>query len=136
MEIRKYEEKDIALIACLGSKLHNDFSFNLDVFSDCLIIKEEDNLIGFVIYSIIYDRAEIIDIIIEPSFRSKGYGKKLLKKAIEIIKDSNCLNITLEVSKENIVAIGLYSSLGFRKKAIRKKYYNNVDGYLMEKNLR
>lgn len=136
MKIRGYKEKDAELITRLGNKLHKGFKFDLDVFSNCLVIEENEELIGFVIYSVMYDRAEIIDIIIDPLYRRKGYGKKLLQSAIEIINNFNCLNITLEVSKENIVAIGLYEALGFKVKAIRKNYYNNTDGYLMEKDLR
>ena len=41
--------------------------------------------------------------------------------------------ITLEVNKENIPAIKLYRKLGFKDVAIRKGYYNGVDGILMER---
>lgn len=136
LKIRHYKEKDVKLITFLGKKLHKDFKFDLDVFSNCLVAEENEELIGFVTYSVMYDRAEIIDIIVDPLYRGKSYGKKLLQSAIEIINDFNCLNITLEVSKENIVAIGLYEALGFKIRAIRKNYYNNIDGYLMEKDLR
>ena len=42
-------------------------------------------------------------------------------------------NITLEVKKDNIPAISLYKSVGFVEKAIRKGYYQGIDGILMEK---
>lgn len=136
LEIRKYQEEDINSINRLGGTLHNDFKFELNVFSSCLVIDEDGSLIGFVIYSIMYDRAEIIDIIIDPLYRNMGYGKKLLSGVIGIINDLKCLNITLEVSEKNKVAIKLYESLGFIKAAVRKNYYDGVSGYLMEKDLR
>lgn len=136
MKIRKYENKDLNLIDEMGSMLHDDFKFKLDVFSNCLVIEENEKVIGFIIYSVIYDRAEIVDIIINPLYRLKGYGSKLLKYAINKIKETGCLNVTLEVSCNNVPAIRLYESLGFIVEAKRKNYYGNTDGYLMKKDLR
>ncbi len=136
MKIRKYKNEDINLITLLGKELHGDFMFNLDVFSNCLVIEKKEKLIGFVIYSVIYDRAEIIDIIIDSKYRLKGYGKKLLDYVIDKIKETGCLNVTLEVACNNLPAIKLYESLGFVVEAKRKNYYDNTDGYLMMLDLR
>ena len=38
-----------------------------------------------------------------------------------------------EVKKDNLPAIHLYKSVGFVEKAIRKGYYQGIDGILMEK---
>ena len=43
-------------------------------------------------------------------------------------------SITLEVKIDNFPAIHLYEKYGFEKKAIRKGYYNGIDGILMERN--
>lgn len=136
LKTRKYEDKDIGSIVKLGKLLNDNFEFKLDVFSRCLIAIENDALIGFVIYSIIYDRSEIVDIIIDPSYRRKGYGKGLLEQVIEILKKEECLNVTLEVRCDNLPALKLYQSLGFKVKAVRKNYYDGTNGYLMEKDLR
>ena len=45
------------------------------------------------------------------------------------------INITLEVSTENQKAINLYEKFEFKKKAMREKYYQGIDGILMEKEL-
>ena len=42
-------------------------------------------------------------------------------------------SITLEVREDNISAIKVYEKLGFKRKAIRKNYYDGVDGILMER---
>ena len=52
---------------------------------------------------------------------------------INIIKDMDISNITLEVRVDNLVAIKMYEKFGFKKQAIRKNYYQGVDGILMEK---
>ena len=44
-------------------------------------------------------------------------------------------NITLEVKQTNASAIHLYEKNGFKKVAIRKGYYNGIDGILMERTM-
>ena len=57
----------------------------------------------------------------------------MLKYLIDFANNNNNIyNITLEVDEKNIYAIKLYEKYGFIKKAIRKNYYNNSDGILME----
>lgn len=135
MLIRKYNEKDIPYINKLGSLLHDNYIFSLDDFSDCLVIEVDRKIIGFIIYSEIYERAEIVDIIIEPAYRNKGYAKSLIKRFLDVLNKS-VNNVTLEVNSSNINAINLYKKLGFEIVAIRKKYYDGKDGYLMKKDLR
>ena len=48
---------------------------------------------------------------------------------IEIVEK----DITLEVKMDNFPAISLYEKNGFERKAIRKGYYNGIDGILMER---
>ena len=135
MEIRRYKISDITTIQKLGCLLHNNYNFKLDTFSYCFVIEEKNNIIGFITYSIIYERAEIIDIIIDEKYRNKGYATLLLEKVFDIIKDNNCENITLEVNSNNKSAINLYKKSGFKIVSVRKNYYNNSDAYLMKKEL-
>ena len=53
--------------------------------------------------------------------------------SVKSINDSNCINITLEVRISNEVARNLYKKFGFREVALRKYYYGDEDGILMEK---
>lgn len=132
--IREYIVQDILDIEVLGEKLHNNYKFSLDTFSKCKVVEINNYIIGFITYSIIYDRAEIIDIIIKEEFRNKGYAKKLIEEVITELNSNNCKNITLEVNEIN-PAVDFYKKLGFEIVSIRKGYYNGNDGYLMEKKL-
>lgn len=136
MIIKNFDAKDIDRINYLGNLLHENYVFDLDVFSKCLVIQIDSVVIGNVVYSIIYERAEIIDIVIDPLYRNKSYGYKLLLSCIEDIRLNNCKNITLEVNSNNTAAICLYKKLGFKIEAVREKYYGINDGYLMKKDLR
>ena len=132
--IREYVENDIINIEVLGKELHNNYKFELDTFSKCKVIEINNKIIGFITYSIIYDRAEIIDIIIKEEFRNKGYAKKLIEDISIGLINNKCKNITLEVNEIN-PAVNFYKKIGFEIVSIRKGYYNNNNGYLMEKKL-
>lgn len=98
-------------------------------FGKVLILKENNEIIGYLYYSDIYERAEINQFEINKIHRNCGKGNLLLKYLIDNIKK----DITLEVKEDNIPAIKLYLKNGFIKNAIRKGYYNGVDGILMER---
>lgn len=103
---------------------------DMNPFAKVLVLKEK-NVIGYLYYSDIYDRIEINQIEIEINHRNCGKGHKLLKELTTSVDK----NITLEVNQENIPAIKLYEKNGFKKVAIRKGYYNGVDGILMERKI-
>lgn len=55
----------------------------------------------------------IHDLIVDPQFRGKGYGKQLLQQVIQIAKERNCCKVTLEVQENNFTAQTLYIDHGF-----------------------
>lgn len=103
------------------------YDFFANAFNS-LIGLYDDELVGYIDYSNMYDNLEINNIFVFEGFRSLGYGKKLLSYLFELKYN----NITLEVRISNLVAINLYKSFGFEIVAVRKKYYGNEDAYLME----
>nr|WP_267887012.1 GNAT family N-acetyltransferase [Floricoccus penangensis] len=75
-------------------------------------------LIGYASISYIAERMmyTIWHFFIDSNFQGKGYGKRVLQELITYIKVLS-VNLTnkmcLTVEEENILAIGLYESLGF-----------------------
>ena len=94
---------------------------------------EGDKVLGYADYSLIYDRIELDNIYVEETRRGEGIGNKLMGYLVAIAIDSHVINITLEVRLSNEVARNLYKNFGFREVALRKFYYGNEDGILMEK---
>lgn len=94
---------------------------------------QEDNVLGYLEYSLIYDRMEIDNFFVEENNRRCGIGKKLMSYLIAEAITNHVLNITLEVRITNEIARNLYKNFGFREVALRKFYYGNEDGVLMEK---
>lgn len=93
----------------------------------------DDKSVGYLEYSLIYDRMEIDNFCVLDEYRNQGIGTKLLAHLISLAINYRVINITLEVRISNEVAINLYKKFGFREVALRKFYYGDEDGILMEK---
>lgn len=123
------------MLECLNIELINSFLKNFNSIIEKIeenkkyIIFSENNEIGFLAYSIYYDRIELDYIFINEKYRNKGYASNLLEYLIEEANKFD--NITLEVNINNISAINLYKKYGFTIVAKRSKYYGNDDAYLM-----
>ena len=103
--------------------------FDNNPFRKVLALKEENVIIGYIYYTDIYDRLEINQFEINKEYRNQGKGKYLIQYLI----DKEKKDITLEVKQDNYSAIKVYEAKGFIQKAVRKGYYNGIDGLLMER---
>lgn len=120
-------------ISDLYSKYKENYSPIISAFTKKYSYTVDNENAGFIIFDIIYDRCEIIDVYTVEKFRNMGIATKLIN---EIINDYEINNITLEVSVDNCTAIKLYEKLGFKSVALRKEYYNGTDAFLMLKEVR
>jgi ribosomal-protein-alanine N-acetyltransferase len=124
-ELANLDELDNSFI----SKEYIKNELDNNPFGKILVLKENNEIIGYLYYSDIYERAEINQFEINSIHRNCGKGNLLLKELVNKIKK----DITLEVKEDNYPAIKVYEKNGFIKKAIRKGYYNGIDGILMER---
>lgn len=140
--IQKLDKKDILLwkkfISSFNNlieeeKLMEEFKYN--PYINYLLYEKDDKVVGFLNYSLIYDRIEINQFEVLINYQKQGIGSKLLEYLIEIAKENNSKNITLEVRCNNEKAIGLYHKFGFESQAIRSSYYDGIDGILMKKEM-
>jgi ribosomal-protein-alanine N-acetyltransferase len=119
------ECNDIEYLNTLSS-----YNITLNAFNKILVYIEDNNILGFIDYSKMYENMEINYIFVKEEYRCLGIASKLLKY---IIDNNEFYNITLEVNVFNKNAINLYKKFDFNIISIRKQYYNGVDGYLMER---
>ena len=108
-------------------KVKHEMLFN--PYAKYLLYIEENNVLGYLYYSDIYERTEINMVEVREDKRNKKIASKLFDEFFKINPKSS----TLEVKKNNYNAIKLYEKYGYKKVAIRKGYYNGIDGILMEK---
>ena len=122
--IRKINNKE--LIEQSFKQIFNE-KLKLNIYSNILVY-EEHEILGFLIYDLIYDRCEVQYIGVLKEYRNKHIASKLMEY---LLKENK--NISLEVNVNNNKAINLYKKYGFKKAAIRKNYYKGDDAYLMIK---
>ena len=132
--IKEYDSYPLFSVDNFTYKL-TEKEFSTNPYLKIITYVEKDKIIGFLLYSLIYDRIEIEQFEVITKERGKGIGDKLLNYLIEKYKDSDIKNITLEVKEDNIIAINLYKKYGFKKVSTREKYYDGINGLLMEKTL-
>ncbi len=93
----------------------------------------DDEIIGFVSLREIFERGEITNLAVKSSHQSKGYGRKLLRFALDTMSNDGMETAFLEVRVSNLKALELYKSEGFIIMRKRKSYYsdNYEDAYEM-----
>lgn len=106
---------------------------NDNPFSKEIQYIEDNNVLGKLKYSLIYERMEVDNILVKEEYRGRGIGTKLMSYLVSEAIHYKVINITLEVRVSNSRAINLYKKFGFREVALRKYYYGDEDAILMEK---
>jgi ribosomal protein S18 acetylase RimI-like enzyme len=97
-----------------------------------LLIKEENNILGFLDYELNYEKSgktKIHKIYVLPETQGKGIGKTFIQHVEKIAQKANQNGILLNVNRFN-KAIGFYENLGFQK--IQTIDIEIGNGYLME----
>ncbi len=59
---------------------------------------------------------------VKPEFRRKGFGREILLASIDYFVDLNCNDVMLQVVTENISALDLYLSVGFKRTSVMDYY--------------
>lgn len=103
--------------------------------SHYIVAKLNNKIVGFGGIKVVLDSADIMNIVVKKNFRNLGIGTSILNEIIALCSSLNLSSITLEVRKDNKYAISLYENFGFETLGVRKKYYNGIDGFIMEKKI-
>ena len=122
------EIKDIKLLKTIFEEYKENYDPIINDYTKVYAYKVDNKYVSFIVASILYEQAEIIDIFVSEKYRRKGIAKRLIN-IIQNIKEVE--KITLEVNINNKNAILLYNSLGFKEVSKRKGYYNGEDALLM-----
>ena len=101
------------------------YELNDNPYSNCLVIKADKLILGFVVFWITFDSATLCQIAIDNKYRHLGFGKALMNEMIDICYSKRVTNVTLEVRKSNLSAINLYKKCGFENVTIKQHYYDD-----------
>ena len=102
----------------------DNFKSSFEVGHHGLVCKEDNKMLGFLIFSPIKPEAHLLSIAVIETQQSKGMGSLLLKSMISQCKAMDINQVFLEVRISNEKAIGFYQKYGFKKDAIRGNYYS------------
>ena len=132
--VRKMVHEDLVEVSDIERRSY-DFPWSHGVSRDCLlagynclVLVQEERTIGYGILSVAAGEAHILNLCIDPGFRSRGYGARLLDGMIAVANRAEVTEIFLEVRPSNATAIHLYQKKGFHQIASRPSYYQATDG--------
>ncbi|HEY8395030.1 MAG TPA: ribosomal protein S18-alanine N-acetyltransferase [Thermaerobacter sp.] len=104
-----------------------------NLYADYIVARFEGRLVGYAGMWCILDEAHVTTIAVDPDFRGRGIGDRLLTALEERALRQGCRRMTLEVRVSNHVAQRLYKRHGFRACGLRPGYYtdNGEDAIVM-----
>jgi [ribosomal protein S18]-alanine N-acetyltransferase len=95
--------------------------------ADRLLLVAESSLdiLGFLVARHVAPEWELENIVVAPSARQKGLGKRLLDALLVAARETNSSAIFLEVRESNAAALTLYEKVNFEPAGRRKSYYTD-----------
>ena len=94
----------------------------------------ENTIVGYIVFSILYEEAHILNLAVPTAYRRQGIAKYLITSALKMIQAQDGRKVFLEVAVSNLPAQYLYRQFGFRICGIRKNYYGRYkDAYVFRK---
>ena len=107
------------------------YELNENPFSCLRVLEEDGRIVGYIDWWILYDKAQLANIAVDPDFRGRGYARAMLEECIRDANAKGCETLSLEARVSNAPALALYRSYGFIDAAIRKNYYENGEDAIL-----
>lgn len=100
--------------------------------------KKKSNVIGYCLYQVIFEQAEILRIGTHPDYQRQGIASQIFARLNTELKTRQVESLLLEVRADNAPAIALYEQQEFALIHKRKGYYQTphqpaVDALIMQR---
>lgn len=96
-----------------------------------IFVAERDAVpFGFLVAWHVADELHVLAVAVDPAERRRGYGRELVRIALEYARDHGIAIALLEVRGGNEPAIALYRSFGFETTNVRRGYYRDGEDAL------
>lgn len=132
--IRDMSHDDLAMISDIERRSY-EFPWSHGVFRDCLLagykcitLVRDRRVTGYGVLSVAAGEAHILNLCVDPGYRSLGYGERLLDELLYRARAALVREIFLEVRPSNENALRLYRKKGFHQIAARPAYYQADEG--------
>ena len=105
---------------------------------DLLVVYQSDKVVGYCLYQVIFEQAEILRIGTHPDYQRQGVASQLFEKLNVELRSNQVESLLLEVRADNFAAIALYQQQGFVTIHRRKGYYQvphqlAIDALIMQR---
>ncbi|ESQ75895.1 ribosomal protein S18-alanine N-acetyltransferase [Asticcacaulis sp. AC402] len=112
-----------------------DYGWSAGVFADLLIkphhrtyvFEAQGDVVSFVVMAVVGGEGEILTLATDPSYQNKGLARMLLVQVIAALRAEGADSLFLECATDNVFALRLYESCGFKRAGRRKAYYSRKD---------
>lgn len=106
------------------------FPWTRGIFLDCLragyfapVLEQDGVIVGYGVLSIAVDEGHVLNVCVDPSRQSRGWGRLLLGELLQWARRHAARRVFLEVRPSNTSAVALYHSEGFNEIGRRPRYY-------------
>lgn len=106
------------------------FPWTRGIFDDCVktghscwVLCVDGEIAGYGILSMGAGEAHVLNVCIGPVWRSRGLGRHLLGRLLDLARWNGAERVFLEVRPSNPLAKTLYESVGFLEIGRRPRYY-------------
>ena len=105
---------------------------------DLLVVYQIDKVVGYCLYQVIFEQAEILRIGTHPDYQRQGIASQVFAKLNTELMNNKVENLILEVRADNFSAIALYEQQGLAVIHRRKGYYQMphrpaIDALIMQR---
>ncbi len=133
--VRPARLDDLDLLSRLEEKAFGDMAWGGNAIADGLTASAVSTLLahgvkqqtplGFVLWRLLGDEAEILTLGVAPEGRRKGVATALLARSVCDAGNAGAARMFLEVGAHNAAAIALYRKFGFEQIGKRPSYYRD-----------
>jgi ribosomal-protein-alanine N-acetyltransferase len=145
VHIRPTTSDDLAAISELENVIFPDpwpFSAFEEALADeecCQLVAEYDGwIVGYAVYLTDGTESRVANIAVAPEYRRKSVAKQLLRHILDVVSETDCSLVLLEVRPSNFEARELYGEFGFRDLYRKPNYYRRPveDALVMVRHLK
>jgi len=132
--IRPMRDADITAVLQVEQAAY-DYPWTANIFRDCLRMGYDcavqlaaDRVVGHLILSVGAGEAHVLNLAVSPAWHTRGFGRRLLRRALRQADRLGAESVFLEVRPSNAAAVHLYRAEGFRRVGRRRHYSPAPDG--------
>ncbi|WP_201575591.1 ribosomal protein S18-alanine N-acetyltransferase [Psychrobacter immobilis] len=105
---------------------------------DLLVVYQSDKVVGYCLYQVVFEQAEILRIGTHPAYQRQGIASQFFAKLNAELMSNQVESLLLEVRADNVAAITLYEQQGLAVIHRRKGYYQiphhpAIDALIMQR---